>query len=379
MRVLHILGELNPSGAEVMLCASAELWKKQGISIDILGTGEVIGPYGPRFEANGFKIHHLPFAKSFRFFYEYYRLLRRERYDVVHNNSERANFQFGLIAWLAGTPRIVRTLHNVFLYEGRLKISRQIQRAILRKVGVLHLSIGESVAENEESWLRNSTVPIANWYDDRKFTPATESQRGDARTKLDIDEETFVVVSVGNCSAIKNHEALLEALGSLKKELDFLYLHLGREDQYPTERALAQRLGISDRVRFQGPVPNVLPYLWAADVYAMPSRHEGFSIAALEALSVGIPAVLGDVAGLKDLKGIVPHAALWVEPKAEAVATALRAIAPRAVHLRCDEGPRTYQTLSAQYGMEAGVARLVSIYRGTPESSAEVGGADRRV
>jgi glycosyltransferase involved in cell wall biosynthesis len=79
---------------------------------------------------------------------------------------------------------------------------------------------------------------------------------------------------------------------------------VGQEEEGHPERQMAKDLGIADQVKFVGYSNDVLPLLSAADVYVMPSLYEGFSIAALEAVATGIPAILTDVNGLKDMKSI---------------------------------------------------------------------------
>jgi D-inositol-3-phosphate glycosyltransferase len=66
-------------------------------------------------------------------------------------------------------------------------------------------------------------------------------------------------------------------------------------------RALAEHLGIGDRVHFLAPRPHEeLPQVYAAaDVLLMPSRSESFGLVALEAQACGIPVVASAVGGLR--------------------------------------------------------------------------------
>ncbi|HKX87942.1 MAG TPA: glycosyltransferase, partial [Sphingopyxis sp.] len=68
-------------------------------------------------------------------------------------------------------------------------------------------------------------------------------------------------------------------------------------------RALAQKLGVDDRVHFMGPVPNAdLPRLYrAADAVVMPSVSEGLANAWVEALACGTPIVISDAGGAAEL------------------------------------------------------------------------------
>ena len=83
------------------------------------------------------------------------------------------------------------------------------------------------------------------------------------------------------------------------------------EDEDRSEFNRAKELGITDRIRFLGWVENARAALAAADLFLMPSLYEGFSIAALEALALGLPAVLADTPGLSDLRAFFPQVRYW--------------------------------------------------------------------
>ena len=67
--------------------------------------------------------------------------------------------------------------------------------------------------------------------------------------------------------------------------------------------ALADELGVADRVRFVPPQPHHLlsTYYRAADVVLVPSRSESFGLVALEAAACGVPVVAAAVGGLRTL------------------------------------------------------------------------------
>src|SRR5690606_29729409 len=113
-----------------------------------------------------------------------------------------------------------------------------------------------------------------------RFVPTQPDEWSSLRRMRGIEESTFVIISVGNCSHVKNHALLIEALASLRGRLDFHYLHVGMEELGYPERRLSDELGIADRVTFLGYVDDVLPYLRLADLFVMPSLYEGLGNAA---------------------------------------------------------------------------------------------------
>lgn len=326
MKVLHVLNELRPSGAEVMLEVAAPYWQNLGIEAEVLSVGRVPGAYAEPLREAGYAVRHVPLAPAHRFFARYVALLHRERYDAVHVHPERANFYLGAMARLCGTPRVVRTVHNVFAFDGALRTERRVQRRLLRALGVRQVSIGPSVEENELRRYRNPTRRIPNWYDATRFVPPTAAQRREARARLGIPPASFVCTTVGNCSTVKNHTALLDAIARLSGRLPLTYLHAGQEDDEHSERRLALRHGIADHVRFMGFVRDVPQLLHATDVFVMPSLYEGYGMSAIEAMGSAVPVVLADVPGLRDLRHLSEHIC-WAEPEAAALADALARIA----------------------------------------------------
>ena len=367
MRVLHILSELRPSGFEVMLKVSACYWQGMDIQAEILATGEKLGQYAPTLENAGYEIYHLPFARSYlralSFFISLYKYLRDHEYDVVHVHVEGANFWIALTSKLAGVPNVVHTVHSVFAWTGWLGLKRRVQRAILRFVGVKHVSVGDSVQNTEWTYFRNPTVCIPNWYNSDSFIPLDPRSRSKTRLDFGITEDTFVVTSIGNCSSCKNHSVLFDALARVSREINFLYLHVGEEEPGQPERHLAKDLGIAEQVRFLGFVEDVYPILAAADVYVMPSLKEGLSIATAEAMGVGVPVILADVPGLRDLKSMTDKV-VWAKPEAQSIAEALLKVASMPKETRREIGLALHNAVHKRFGIEQGVNAYAALYRG---------------
>jgi glycosyltransferase involved in cell wall biosynthesis len=360
MRVLHVLGELRPSGAEVMLRTAAPYWRDHDVSADILSTGNGVGPYGPELATAGYGIHHLPFERDPRFAIRFATFLRKHPYDIVHLHTERAFIHLGLAARARGLG-VIRTVHNTFTYQGVLHRRRSRQRRIARKVGIRFVAIGPTVAENERSRFMNPMPVVPNWFDAKRFTPTQHHQRNQARARLQLPPGQVVAVTVGNCSPTKNHLSLLEALSKLEEAM--LLLHVG-EEQDSEERELTHQLGLLDRCRFLGRV-DPLRAMRAADLFVMPSLYEGLPIAPLEALATGLPAVLTEVPGNVDLRSLSDDI-IWTSTDPEDLRAALmdaqqRFQAPRTQAVREQQSRR----VRARHGAQAGVEGYVDLYRQT--------------
>jgi len=362
IKILHVLGALHPSGAEVMLAVAARHFAREGVICEMLSTGSEPGPFAAKMEAAGYAVHHIPFSKTPGFFMALWRLMRRG-YDAVHVHTERAAFWIGLTTRCAGIPVVVKSIHNNYAFTGNLRIRRKVQRHIMSWLGMHQVAVGPSVRETERRHYDLETPVINNWFDVDRFQPPDEEARRAARRALAVDDDEVVLVSVANCNSYKNHGELVRAMALVPPGRRPLWVHVGQEETGQPERELARGLGVSDRIRFLGSRDDVGRLLHAADAFVMPSLREGLPISALEAMAAGLPAILTDVDGLCDLRPSFPGL-VYAEPTAASLAEALLAFlsrAPASWRAMAAEHPATVRR---DYGVESGVGAYVRLYRG---------------
>lgn len=156
--------------------------------------------------------------------------------------------------------------------------------------------------------------------DGARFHPA---DRAAARAALGMDDAP-ALATVGALIARKGQALVIEALPSLP---GVHYWLAGAGEEESRYRALAQRLGVSDRVHLVGPVANAdLPMLYsAADILVMPSASEGLANAWVEALACGTPIVISNAGGGAELV-TAPVAGRIVDRTPQAIADAVRAL-----------------------------------------------------
>jgi teichuronic acid biosynthesis glycosyltransferase TuaC len=144
-------------------------------------------------------------------------------------------------------------------------------------------------------------------------------ERAEAQAELAIDGP--LVVSVGALIPRKRQALTMEAVATL----DGVSLALiGKGEDTEMLRALAAKLGISDRVKILGALPHakIARWLAAADVMCLPSKSEGLANAWVEALACGTPVVTTDVGGARELMDRA-DAGHIVAPEVETLAAAM--------------------------------------------------------
>ena len=107
---------------------------------------------------------------------------------------------------------------------------------------------------------------------------------------VERDPSVFTVVHAGRLHPQKNQALLIEAFSRLREQPAELWM-LGEGPLEAELRALAQKLGIAERVRWLGFRDNPYPFYSAADCFALSSDHEGLPNAIIEAMACGTPAV----------------------------------------------------------------------------------------
>lgn len=127
----------------------------------------------------------------------------------------------------------------------------------------------------------------------------TEKQK-DIRKELGLDDDAFIVLSVGELNQNKNQEVALRAFAKMGDETAH-YVLCGKGERLEYLKALADELGVSCRVHFLGYRKDVVDICYQSNVYVMPSKREGLPVAALEAMYCGLPLVTSNIRGLVDV------------------------------------------------------------------------------
>ncbi|MEA3195213.1 MAG: hypothetical protein QOD26_3546 [Betaproteobacteria bacterium] len=119
---------------------------------------------------------------------------------------------------------------------------------------------------------------------------------------LGIGEKDFVIGLSAVLRPEKNPVQLVEAVAMLRRRgIPARALMIGDGEMRPAIEAAARRAGLADAVSITGLVQDVRPFLAACDVLALTSHTEAFSLAAIEAMALGLPVVHANVGGAAEM------------------------------------------------------------------------------
>ncbi len=283
-------------------------------------------------------------------------ICRARRPAVVHTHGYRADVLDAGVARSLGIP-VVTTVHGFTGGDAKNRVYERLQRRAFRRfdaVVAVSRPLGEALGRGGVRRERLHVVPNA-WPGDR---PVEEPQA--AREALGVREGVFHIGWVGRLSREKAPDVLLEALGRLR-DMPFIASFIGAGPERAALEQRASELGLADRIRWHGLLPEAGRWFRAFDVLVLSSRTEGTPIVLFEAMSAGVPVVATAVGGVPDVVG--EREALLVPPEApDALAAAIRAVRaePEEAALRARAAQ---QRLMDEFSMEPWLARYEEIYR----------------
>ena len=119
------------------------------------------------------------------------------------------------------------------------------------------------------------------------------------RQELSLNEDDLLLLSIGELSKRKNQQVIIRAIGALHNE-KLHYAICGKGILLEELRTLAGQYGIGGRVHFLDYRKDVMDICSQADIFVLPSLHEGLSVASLEAMFCGLPIIISDIRGVRD-------------------------------------------------------------------------------
>lgn len=304
MRIFHVVNSvsLQAGGAERLVRSLHDGLRKRGIESVVLSLQTSGDATSDGIIHGGFASPYDPRAC--------WRIVRWLRQSVRHNDIVHAHmFPTALYTSLAGwlwprRPAFLLTEHSPFNGRRNHALGYAIDAMTYAMFDrIVAISDGVSTALSAARPQVSPRLRVVN--NGVKLPYATSLMRSD------IGRPT--VLSVAGLRHAKNLDGALAALAHIK-HLEFDYCIAGSGPELEALSRQAKALCISDRVRFLGHVDDVTPLLESADIFLMPSRWEGFGLAAVEAMNASLPIVAGDVPGLRDVVGYDGKAALLVDP-----------------------------------------------------------------
>ena len=258
--------------------------------------------------------HRIDFARSpfhpgnLKAFFRLVGLLRKRPYTLVHCHTPVASALTRLAAPLArGKPVVLYTAHGFHFFPGAPALNWALWLPLewilswLTDFLVVINRWDESAARR---WLRAREVRRipGMGVDLDRFRPLPDEVRLAQRGKLGVPGDVFVMTYVAEFIPRKNHAFLIQSLEALSEKFPNWRLLLAGDGPL-VDDVLGEcaRRGLADRVVYLGFRDDLNLVSAAADVVVSTSRHEGLALGVAEMMACGLPAVVSDDRGHRDL------------------------------------------------------------------------------
>ena len=283
--------------------------------------------------------------------------LRDSRADVLNTHSSTDSWLGALSLAILGRPMpIVRTRH-ISAAVPRGMLSRWLyMRAAARVVTTGQALKQQLVTHNGFSAARIDSVPTG--IDAGRFRPG---ERKASRARFGLPQDRILVGIAATLRSWKGHAYLFEAMTRLPEQVELVVIGDGPQ-RAALERRIAE-LGLQGRVRMQGQQADVLPWLRALDIFALPSyANEGVPQALVQAMLVELPCVTTPVGGISELAENERTALLVAPRDPVALAAAIERLAGNE-GLRRELGEAARKHCVEGYSYERMLDSMEAIYR----------------
>jgi glycosyltransferase involved in cell wall biosynthesis len=312
LNIAHVVDSMEMGGAEKLTATLCRLQRDRGHTASVHCL-YLVGALGEELQAEGFEVilHHP--CSFFHLMRCLYREFRRSRPDVVHCHNATAAIVAALPARLAGVKTVIATRHG--LVKPPYQLRCELKFALASRwcdwiVGVCegtrtNLLAAPFAARDRIIHIYNGALPA-----DIRAVPRPKSG--------------FTLLYVGRLAPPKDHATLLRAVALTRKHHPNVQLWMVGDGPLEISlRKLSDELGLSECVTFFGEQADVSPFMLAADLFVMSSVTEGLPVSLLEAMSVGLPAVVTDVGGMGEIARLSRAVTLVPSSDPEGMAGAL--------------------------------------------------------
>lgn len=239
-------------------------------------------------------------------------IVEHGEYDIVHVHTPIAAFvtRYALRG-LRGhrSPRIIYTAHGFHFYEGGPAFANSVFLGMERLAGRWTDDLVVMNHEDYEAAHRYHIMPGERIHymhgigvDTELFSPdrILEEEVARVRTEMGINGAEPLFLMVGEFIPRKRHHDVLEAFARLKHSHAHLAL-AGRGSLRTDMEALADRLGIANKVHFLGYRKDIPSLAGSSQAVLLPSAQEGLPRSVMESLSLSVPVIGSDIRGTRDL------------------------------------------------------------------------------
>jgi glycosyltransferase involved in cell wall biosynthesis len=291
INIIQIIPTLLRGGAELLLLDLAKNLDRNRYNISILSFKG--GPLEKDFEEQGIEMEIIGKKNKLEILWQIYKYLKNKKPQIVHTHLFGADTWGRIAAIKARVPVIITTEHNINLSEGYFK---RLIKKFLSLFADRIIAVSEGVKEysiEEEGINPDKIEVIYNGIDLNNFP---------FRGSKEISLENIKAGVIARLREQKGHIFLIRALPQIiNKYPGFRLKIIGGGELESGLKEAVSRLNLNKYVEFFGDRQDILQILNELDLFILPSLWEGLGMSVLEAQAVGVPVLVSNTGGLKEI------------------------------------------------------------------------------
>ena len=305
-RVLHVFGQMARGGAELRTVEVMRHVDRARYRLEFLALSGRPGALDDEIEALGGRVHLCQLGPLFP--WTFIRLLREQRFDVIHSHVHYFSGYLLRLAAQAGVPCRIAHFRST-TDDHATNLRRRMQRAVMRhwidRYATHVLAVGEGVMASAwgSDWSSDPRCSVLfNGLDVAEFRKPPE--RAWLRQTFGIAEEESVWIHIGRIDTAKNHLRLVRMFGAWRLRGGkgrLLLVGKGHGELIRRLRAEIAANGLERFVVLAGERDDVARLLRGADIMVYPSVREGLPGAVLEACAAGVAVLGSDIVGIREI------------------------------------------------------------------------------
>jgi glycosyltransferase involved in cell wall biosynthesis len=304
-RVLWLTKGLGRGGAERLLTTCAPHLDAGRFDVEVAYLVPWKDAYVDRLVESGVRVHCLAASRDYdpRWALRLHRLIKQGGYELVHTHSP-LSAAVARVVTLGSRVKLVHTEHNMW---SRYRKLTYWANALTYRRNDAAVAVSQAVAETIPAQylsrsMRRRSVDVVHHGIDFDAVRAGPEARAKARADLGIPDDVPVLGTVGNLTEKKDHYTLIQAFRQVRgRHHDARLVIVGSGPLEQKLRCWISEAGLEDAVILTGSRDDATDLLAAFDIFVLSSRFEGLSIALVEALAAGVPAVCTRVGGVPEV------------------------------------------------------------------------------
>lgn len=307
MKILHIINNLGPGGAEKLIQETLPLIKGgSNFEVEVLLLSSINNVFEEKLIDMGIKVTHLKRdnIKSPLNIVDIRNFLLKNEFNLVHCHL------FPTIYWVAiavstihkNKPKLVITEHNTTNRRRNFRFLRIIEKIVYSKYNKI-ISISDGTQSELVEWLKPSSkeiskfVTISNGVDTNRFKLATKYRK--QRLNSTLDDSSILLCMVGSFTPQKDQDTIIRSLIDLENRVKLILVGEGERKNELLQ--LCIDLQLHDRVYFLDYREDVDCIFKTCDIVIQSSNWEGFGLTAVESMAAGRPVIASNVLGLENI------------------------------------------------------------------------------